>query len=778
MRVPVAAFRGLGIAAVLLVLAGCQTIRNGYITNASMNNGGTYSGGWLNNKPHGEGTYIWANGNKYVGTIQNGKRHGRGTFYFLADDKSKGDIYVGEHKDDKKHGHGTYTFANGNKYVGELRNDKRHGRGTFNSLADNKFKGDLYVGEYKDDRKHGHGTYTFANGNKYVGGLRNGKRHGRGTYTHADGRIEEGIWENGQPVRTKKFPPVATARKPPPLQKTNPSPRAPLGAGSGFNVSRLDHVVTNSDVAKGLESDDVSLCRMAILENSPHWDNRGSFTEIVLRAQARGLTEKKCARISGRFTKQEIDAAHGRPLRPGLGKPQIKIAKQLEVMRSEKRVALVIGNSNYATSRLRNPVNDAKAIALKLRTLGFEVVERLDVDQRSMRRAMIDFGKKLKRGGVGLFYFAGHGVQFQGENYLIPVGAEIDDEEHVQVEGVSINQVLSRMGSARNRLNLVILDACRNNPYATSFRSESRGLAVTSSPKGTYISYAAAPGAVAADGKGEHSPYTQAILDNMDAPGLKIEDMFKRVRVHVSMTTRNKQLPYTESSLTGDFYFRLPPVGAATAANTPVYQNQQPAIPKHRQFKDMSAKEMADIFNLYGQAKKEYDDKNYVKAAMFYRQLADRGEATAQYTLGEMYFSGLGLTKNYAEARKWFGLAADNDLAFAQFNLGVLHQKGLGGSQDLLKAAKLYHRAAMLGLPNAQHNLGIMYYNRQAVGKDYIRTYKWLSLAVAGGFELSRQYRDQIAKRMTSTQLAEAQRLVRAFKPKKSAFPVVIPKSR
>jgi uncharacterized caspase-like protein len=235
-------------------------------------------------------------------------------------------------------------------------------------------------------------------------------------------------------------------------------------------------------------------------------------------------------------------------------------AKQLEVMRTEKRVALVVGNSNYATSRLRNPVNDAKAMTLKLRSLGFEVVERLDVDQRAMRLAMIDFGKKLKRGGVGLFYFAGHGVQFQGQNYLIPVGAQIDDEEHVQVEGVSINQVLSRMGSARNRLNLVILDACRNNPYASSFRSETRGLAVTSSPKGTYISYAAAPGAVAADGRGKHSPYTQAILDNMDAPGVKIEDMFKRVRVQVSELTGDKQTPYTESSLKGDFYFKVPAV--------------------------------------------------------------------------------------------------------------------------------------------------------------------------------------------------------------------------
>jgi formylglycine-generating enzyme required for sulfatase activity len=268
------------------------------------------------------------------------------------------------------------------------------------------------------------------------------------------------------------------------------------------------------------------------------------------------IAYRKCVRIALVFLLASIAASFVHPVYAQRG---LEInAKQLEVMRTEKRVALVIGNSNYATSRLRNPVNDARAMSIKLHALGFEVIERLDIDQRSMKLAMINFGKKLKKGGVGLFYYAGHGVQYEGNNYLIPVGARIDDEEHVEIEGVSINQVLKRMGSARNRLNLVILDSCRNNPYAAAFRSETRGLTVTSSPKGTYISYAAAPGAVAADGKGKHSPYTQAILDNLDAPGVKIEELFKRVRVRVSVETNGKQLPYTESSLIGDFYFRVP----------------------------------------------------------------------------------------------------------------------------------------------------------------------------------------------------------------------------
>jgi formylglycine-generating enzyme required for sulfatase activity/uncharacterized protein YgiM (DUF1202 family) len=248
-------------------------------------------------------------------------------------------------------------------------------------------------------------------------------------------------------------------------------------------------------------------------------------------------------------------------------------AKQLEVMRTEKRVALVIGNSNYATSRLRNPVNDAKAMTIKLRSLGFEVIEKIDVERKDLRRAIREFGRRIRAGGVGLFYFAGHGVQFQGQNYIMPVGADVAEQDDIDDEGISVNYVLSRMGSARNRLNLVILDSCRNNPYAALFRSETRGLAVTPSPKGTYISYAAAPGAVAADGRGKHSPYTQAILDHMDAPGVKIEDMFKRVRVQVSELTGDKQTPYTESSLKGDFYFRVPTAtgGVPPASDTPKY---------------------------------------------------------------------------------------------------------------------------------------------------------------------------------------------------------------
>lgn len=165
----------------------------------------------------------------------------------------------------------------------------------------------------------------------------------------------------------------------------------------------------------------------------------------------------------------------------------------VEAMRSEKRVALVVGNAAYRTSPLKNPVNDARAMAHALRANGFQVIARENVSQKEMRRAIIEFGERLRDGGIGLFYYAGHGLQVGGRNYLVPVDAEIRSES--EVESVDVASVLARMETARNRLNIVVLDACRDNPFARSFRSTSRGLASIDAPSGTIIAYATAPGA-------------------------------------------------------------------------------------------------------------------------------------------------------------------------------------------------------------------------------------------------------------------------------------------
>ncbi len=224
-----------------------------------------------------------------------------------------------------------------------------------------------------------------------------------------------------------------------------------------------------------------------------------------------------------------------------------------------QRVALVVGNSDYKLiSPLANPENDAALMAETLREVGFEVIEAKNADRQGMARAIRDFGKRLRRAGpeaVGLFYYAGHGVQAGGTNYLIPLGVPVEDEADLEIEAVSASWVLGQMESAGNALNVVILDACRNNPFKGSFRAATRGLARMNAPSGSLVAYAAAPGQVAADGTADNSPYTAALVAAMREPGLDLEHVFKRVRVAVEAATRKQQTPWEESSLKGDFYF-------------------------------------------------------------------------------------------------------------------------------------------------------------------------------------------------------------------------------
>ena len=233
----------------------------------------------------------------------------------------------------------------------------------------------------------------------------------------------------------------------------------------------------------------------------------------------------------------------------------------------ERRTALVVGNGAYESGRLGNPVNDAADMAAALRRSGFEVILRQNIRLREMEDALEDFGRRLRRGGVGLFYFAGHGVQTGGANYLLPIGARIRRESDVRHEALSAERVLDEMADANNGLNIVLLDACRDNPFFKTFRSATRGLAVLDrAPEGTFISYATGPGQVARDGEGRNSPYTGALLKQMAVPGLPIEQVFKNVRLQLSAL---KQTPWELSSLKGDFSF-LPGAAVSDPAPAPM----------------------------------------------------------------------------------------------------------------------------------------------------------------------------------------------------------------
>ncbi|MGE0423027.1 MAG: caspase family protein [Reyranellaceae bacterium] len=247
----------------------------------------------------------------------------------------------------------------------------------------------------------------------------------------------------------------------------------------------------------------------------------------------------------------------------------------------ENRVALVIGNAAYAhAERLRNPINDAREMARVLRAAGFEVIIRENATRRVLTEALGEFAGKITPGGVGLFYFAGHGFQVRGANYLVPVDAALNTEYDVKYETLDINDVLGRLDEARARLSLVILDACRDNPFSRRFRSTgSRGLAQIDAPRGTVIAYATAPGETAADGDGANGLYTGELLKAIAAPGLKLEDVFKRTIDGVARVSGNKQTPWMSSSFRGEFYFHPVVVPPRVAASTPPPETRPAPVP-------------------------------------------------------------------------------------------------------------------------------------------------------------------------------------------------------
>ena len=231
--------------------------------------------------------------------------------------------------------------------------------------------------------------------------------------------------------------------------------------------------------------------------------------------------------------------------------------RAIRPLETNNRQALVIGNANYEHAGvLRNPANDARAIGNTLEELGFRVTTLTEANKRQIDQAIRKFGKDLRNSNeVGLFYYAGHGMQIDGENYLLPTDINPSNETDVSYDAVPVGKLLGQMKDAGNGMNVVILDACRNNPFARSFRSGSRGLAQVIAPAGSFISYATAPGDVAADGEGDNGLFTEKLLQHMTTPGLRLEEVFKRVRADVQQDSNNKQVPWDSSSVTGDFFF-------------------------------------------------------------------------------------------------------------------------------------------------------------------------------------------------------------------------------
>lgn len=226
---------------------------------------------------------------------------------------------------------------------------------------------------------------------------------------------------------------------------------------------------------------------------------------------------------------------------------------------AEKRIALIIGNGDYANGRLSNPTNDAQDITKKLKSLGFETMGRTNLGLRKMKDGITEFCEKAKGYDAAMFYYAGHAMQDKGINYLVPIGAQIKSNADIEYECIDMNWVLRSMEESGIKTKIIILDACRNNPVAQSWERSftSSGLtAITSVPEGTFLVFATQAGKVAKDGVGQrNSPYTKALLKMLDVPMIPIHDMFHKVKQEVANQTNKKQIPQETNNLIGDFYF-------------------------------------------------------------------------------------------------------------------------------------------------------------------------------------------------------------------------------
>ena len=457
---------------------------------------------------------------------------------------------------------------------------------------------------------------------------------------------------------------------------------------------------------------------------------------------------------------------------------------------AEKRVALVIGNSAYrAVPALPNPAADAKLMSDTLLSLGFFVVgggAQVDLDKAGFDAALQEFSAQLAGADVALFYYAGHGVETHGLNYLVPVDAHPQDEADVFTQMISTSGILDQLEKSGTRINLVLLDACRDNPFSGhGVRSSTGGLAQMPAPVGTLISFATQPRSVSLDGDGGHSPYTNALVAAMQKPGYGLFKTFNDVGLAVDKATGGQQLPWVSSSpISGNFYFagKPAPVAAdaeqasltpdAPTATAPAQEarfsppddplrqglftdcDKLAAMPDDTGHPPSLAGLEVDKINVAtataacNDAMQRYPDvarfafeagrvatarKDYAEARRLYDQAAAAGYAMAMNNIGIIYEGGEGFPKNYTEASRWYGKAVAANEPIAMINQGWLYEHGLGVAKDLTEAARLYGLAAKAGVPGGMNNLGLLYLRGKGVKRDYAEARRLFEQAVAQG---------------------------------------------
>jgi hypothetical protein len=446
---------------------------------------------------------------------------------------------------------------------------------------------------------------------------------------------------------------------------------------------------------------------------------------------------------------------------------------------AEKRVALVVGNSAYQNvTPLDNPSNDAALMADTLKALGFTLVgdgAQLNLEKTAFDNVVQSFGRQLQGADVALFYYAGHGVQIRGTNYLVPVNANPTREADVDFQMVDVNLVMRQMHSSGTRLNLVMLDACRNNPFGgRGLRSAEGGLAQIHAPEGSFISYATQPDSVAQDGDNGHSPYTRALADTIRRSGLDIFQTFNEVGLQVKRSTGGSQQPWVASSpIDGNFYFANPPAASTPAPSSVPQQVARLSEPADSLRLDLETEcdrlaaspadeqrprglagvrsgqiEIVPALAACGAAMRDFPDvtrftfqmgriayqqKDFGRARELFEKAASRGSLASATNLGVIYSQGNGVPKDLNTGRSWFEKAAAGGLPIAMSALGALYQTGQGVPVDSIEARKWFEKAAAANDPNGLNGLGYLYQSGSGVPKDYALARKWYDKAAAAG---------------------------------------------
>ena len=408
------------------------------------------------------------------------------------------------------------------------------------------------------------------------------------------------------------------------------------------------------------------------------------------------------------------------------------------VVLADGRVALVVGNSTYAhIGRLPNTQNDAADISAALRRLGFEVTTELDADRVEMTDALRRFTRRSAGADVSLVFYAGHGIEMDGVNYLVPVDARLERDVDVRFETVTLDDLLvSTVGAS---LRLVLLDACRNNPLARSMQRTAASRSVSGGSFGdlnedllgdeTLVAYAAAAGTTAADGRGRNSPYTAALLSHLETP-LEILTLFRRVRAQVLEATNGAQRPHEYQSLVGEHYLtRTLAAGASVTVSAAAATDPAPADPPRAdppepditQLHIVALRELAEA----GDAEAQHElAERYANGRGVGRGF-DAGNASGEEAVGHLYEVGWGVAQDYAMARSWYRRAAERGSASAQNRLGVMYRDGVGVARDDEAALGWFRLAARQGNADAQNSLGMLYLDGRGVSQDYASRGAW-----------------------------------------------------